>query len=46
MEMASVGRLFQIRHEIEPPELAKVLEDSVAEPWWFLRSFNFFTMLD
>ena len=31
---AKVGRLIEILHEIERPEVAKVLEDWVAEPWW------------
>ena len=31
---ATVGSLIQILHEIERPEVAKVLEDWVAEPWW------------
>ena len=31
---ATVGRLIQILHETERPEVAKVLEDWVAEPWW------------
>ena len=31
---ATVGRLIQILQEIERPEVAKVLEDWVAEPWW------------
>jgi len=30
---ATVGRLTQILHEIERPEVAKVLEDWIAEPW-------------
>ena len=29
---AKVGRLIEILHEIERPEVAKVLEDWVAEP--------------
>ena len=31
---AKVGRLIEILHEIKRPEVAKVLEDWVAEPWW------------
>ena len=43
-----VGRLIEILHEIERPDVAKVLEDWVAEPWtvvmitssslWLLRT--------
>ena len=31
---ATVDRLIQILHEIERPDVAKVLEDWVAEHWW------------
>lgn len=31
---ATVGRLIQILHEIERPDVAKVLEHWATEPWW------------